>query len=81
VGSNPITSTKSPVQRLESGSPAGPKCADERYIEIVEVMGLKWTSNSKRPAHGVVDELSKSIINAMKILVTRSDKMQRVSLS
>ena len=39
VGSNPITSTKSPVQRLESGSPAGQKSADERYIEIVEVMG------------------------------------------
>ena len=51
VGSNPITSTKSPGQRLESGNSGSSTSAHERYVEFVEVGGLSPISHSESPGH------------------------------
>src|ERR1039457_5978835 len=51
VGSSPITSTKSPVQRLESGNSGSSTSAHERYVEFVEVGGLSPSSHSESRGH------------------------------
>ena len=79
VGSNPITSTKSPVQRLESGNSGSSTSAHERYVEFVEVGGLSPISHSESPGHGAGGVLGACTDSMTKTPVSLSGRIQPVA--